>query len=1122
MERTQRAPRRALASTLVGALIAAASIVGVAAPAQAAEADVADATFSWGLRDSWRNYIGGPIAHGAVTPSAPAAADGNGIVSWSGGTGTIDADTHDGTVSFGGSVNYYGHDGALDLTMSNPTLSVDSATTATLSFDVTSVAYQGFPATNETQMPVATFALGTPSTDAGTISWTTGPGTLTPQALTMFGGMYDTNPYADALTVTLPYSVQAPEPVATTTNLSLSPAGSARAGDEVTISATVAPEAAGAVEFFDGDTSLGTESVVEGAATLATSALEVGEHSLTAVFTPADTAAFGASTSTVAYAITTAPESGADTTSTTLSTTPENRALLGDEVTLTAAVVNTTGAAAPQGSVEFFSIAAGDTERVSLGSQDVADGAASLTTSDLTAGGHRFTAVFTPQDDSFAASEADLTGNVGIVDPTTVDIEAPQDGTAISDVSATWAWSEYASGWTKVASGDVTVADGSFVLTGGSGIVSDEATVVQFTGTLRVEAYAGFFPPNGQWVELVDPLLTISAEGAATWSGDVRTGAGAYDSSTPTTRLVVATASDIDVPDFTADGDASLAFDYEATTAQGTWHADYGSAWPNAFVLAVPSAIQAFYYQSGESAANATKPPAPLSLSWTAPEEASEPGVVTGATLEWGLKESFRTYISGPIARGDISLDGTARSDSGEFIWSNGSGAYDVDSNAGEVSYSGSVHFTGHAGALDMTISNPRIAVTGPMSATLYVDVVSAGYNGTADMNETGVAFATLTLPAGIQAADGESITWNGATAVLTEDGAAGFAGFYSAGSALDPVTFTFPLVEDAPVTPVLALDGSSTVRQGGQLSVSGSGFEPGEELSALVHSDPVDLGTFTASDAGTVNVRWTIPADFATGPHSLVVTRPDGTTATAYFTVAAAVTGGSGSDGGARGSGAAASETPTAEVCTAQAVSNATISWGVKESFRSYIEGPIAQGTISGGWGSGSGAYSIGTDSGSVRYGGSIRYSGHGGLLDITLSNPRIQVTGASTAVLFLDVRSMGYGSHESVNASGVPFASLSLGAASESSSRIAWRGASASLTSAGAAAFMGFYEAGETLDAVSMTFPLGEDVPCDSTTNGSLAATGGSAPLDAAWAAGLLLLLGAGAFAWRRGHAA
>lgn len=1117
MERTKRAPRRALASTLIGALIAAAALVGVAAPAQAAEADVADATVSWGLRDSWRNYITGPIAHGSVTPVAPASVA-SGIVSWSGGAGTIDPDTRLGSVSFGGSVNYYGHDGALDLTMSNPTFSVDSASTATLYFDVTSVEYGGFPATDATQMAVATFGLGEPSVGAGTIGWTTGQGTLTAAALTMFGGMYDSNPYADGLTVTLPYTVQTPDPVGTTTALSVSPEATAAEGDEVTLSATVAPAAEGSVEFFDGTASLGTDDVADGAASIATSALAAGPHTLTAEFTPADATAFGGSTSEpYSYTITAAPDpdQDADATSTTLTVEPQTRTLLGEDVTLTATVANATGSDVPAGSVEFFSTAAGTADRVSLGSEDVADGAAKLTTSALAAGGHAFTAEFTPADDAFQPSEAEATANYGIVDPAVVEIAAPTDGTEITDVTARWAWSEYANGWTKVASGDVSVADGSFVLSGGTGVVADDATVVRFTGALRVEAYAGFFPPNGQWIELVDPVLTISADGAATWSGDVRTGVGAYDSSAATTHLVVATAAGIDVPDFTGDVDATVAFDYEGTTAQGTWNADYGNAWPNAFVLAVPSAIQSFYYQSGETPGNATKPPAPLGLSWTAPEgePEPEPGVVSGATLEWGLKQSFRNYITGPIAHGSISLDGTALNGDGEFVWSNGSGAYAVDSNAGEVSYSGSVHFTGHAGALDMTISNPRIAVTGPLSATLFVDVVSAGYNGTEDVNETDVAFATLTLPAGVTASDGEAITWTDAVAVLTEDGAAAFAGFYSAGTALDPVTFTFPLTEDAPVAPVLSIDGSSTITQGGVLSVSGSGFESGEKLTAVVHSDPVDLGTFTASASGTVNVRWTIPADFATGSHSLVVTRADGTVATAYFTVSAATTGGSGGGGEAVAGGGAA-----VEVCTAQSVSGATISWGVKESFRNYIEGPIAKGEISGAWGAGSGAYSTRNDSGSVGYGGSIHYTGHSGLLDITLSNPRIQVTGATTAMLYLDAQSAGYGSHESVAASGVAFASLSLPAASESATQVSWSGASASLTSAGAAAFMGFYEAGEALDAVSFTFPLGAEVPCDTTTDGSLATTGGPAPFDAVWAAAILLLLGSGALVWHR----
>src|SRR5690606_29189624 len=103
--------------------------------------------------------------------------------------------------------------------------SVDSASSATLSFDVTSVAYGGFPATDAIQMPVATFELGEPAVDGATISWSTGQGTLTAEALAMFGGMYDSNPYADPLTVTLPYVAQTPDPVVTATVLSASPVG---------------------------------------------------------------------------------------------------------------------------------------------------------------------------------------------------------------------------------------------------------------------------------------------------------------------------------------------------------------------------------------------------------------------------------------------------------------------------------------------------------------------------------------------------------------------------------------------------------------------------------------------------------------------------------------------------------------------------------------------------------------------------------------------------------------------------------------------------------------------------------------------------------------------------------
>jgi hypothetical protein len=62
-------------------------------------------------------------------------------------------------------------------------------------------------------------------------------------------------------------------------------------------------------------------------------------------------------------------------------------------------------------------------------------------------------------------------------------------------------------------------------------------------------------------------------------------------------------------------------------------------------------------------------------------------------------------------ATGSISVGGGAQQSGDGFIFPMASGSYD---NAGvtNVSFSGSVHFTGHAGQLDMTISNLRVAMS--------------------------------------------------------------------------------------------------------------------------------------------------------------------------------------------------------------------------------------------------------------------------------------------------------------------------------------------------------------------------------------------------------------------------
>ena len=329
------------------------------------------------------------------------------------------------------------------------------------------------------------------------------------------------------------------------------------------------------------------------------------------------------------------------------------------------------------------------------------------------------------------------------------------------------------------------------------------------------------------------------------------------------------------------------------------------------------------------------------------------------------------------------------------------------------------------------------------------------------------------------------------------------------------PISFATP---ETPTDPTLSFRGGSTVAQGGTLTVDAAGLRAGDVVTAVVRSEPVTVGSAIVSQDGTASFGWTVPSTFAAGAHTFELTVGGTVVASAPFTVTAATV--------LTPVDPPAVEPGQAPSCVARAVSGASIEWGVKESFRSYIEGPIAKGSASIGWGSGSGAYSTETNRGRVSFGGTASFTGHGGALDMTLSNPRVQVTSATTATLIVNVTSKGYNGSSDVARSGVAFATLSLPAASTSNGRISWSNAQATLTAAGAEAFAGFYSAGAALDPVSFAFPLGAEVPCDSTTDGTaggtLAATGGSAPVDALWLGFGMLALGAVAFAAHRRRAA
>lgn len=610
------------------------------------------------------------------------------------------------------------------------------------------------------------------------------------------------------------------------------------------------------------------------------------------------------------------------------------------EITATVSPANATG------TVEFFETpAAGpnaNTE-VSLGTATVAAGEAVLTTDELVAGGHAIRVEFTgtngwPDSAGELQGSRGAAGNLGVVDPSegqgttcTPSTESEQ----LTGVSANWDWNAYSSGWTKVAGGNVSLDGDTFTLSDGVATVDANCTRIAFTGTLRVEAYAGFFPPNGQWVELVDPVLTVAADGTGNWSAKVRSGVAALNQTT-SERVVVAAVTGAGL-DFTRNvvnnASATLAM---STVSTGTWSLDKDQAWSNAFILQVPSAIRSFFYASGASG-DVNKPPAPVAVNWALPD----------GTLTANDKGSNQTFLRGQ-----------------------------------EVNF-----------------------VAKPFRLGDEVEVTI----------------------------DGKSIEASMSSA------------------------------------PMQTLTG-----------------DPADSVASAA----AELGPQTIGADGVARAAWTVPSDFATGAHTVTFDNNDGRAIELKFSVAAKAT----------------KTTDTSNVCVARSVTGGSMNWGIKQSFKSYVTGPVAKGTFSGGSFSATGG-AINVEDGNigrVNFSGSIQATGHGGILNLSLNNPSVQITGANSGIL--------YGTF---NGSNVAVATLGFSSVSVTGDTLTATGSRATLTGAASAAFEGYYGAGESLDPVSFTASLGGEVACDSTTSpeavAELAKSGGD---DTAWfgmIAGLVALLGA-----------
>ncbi|MFF4320240.1 HtaA domain-containing protein [Streptomyces sp. NPDC001568] len=180
---------------------------------------------------------------------------------------------------------------------------------------------------------------------------------------------------------------------------------------------------------------------------------------------------------------------------------------------------------------------------------------------------------------------------------------------------------------------------------------------------------------------------------------------------------------------------------------------------------------------------------------------------VQGGRLDWGLKSSFQSYVTGPIAKGGFKLRGGAATVGGSlFRFHSANGSYDPDTGEFTAAFTGGVAFQGHqkpdgAYELDMTVSRPTVKISGG-AGTLYLDVSSKAKDTGAVTNQSQVPFATLGLRGINMLGGGTPLALTNVPATLTEQGAKAFAGYYQAGAQLDPLSLSADVLAPAAEQP--------------------------------------------------------------------------------------------------------------------------------------------------------------------------------------------------------------------------------------------------------------------------------------------------------------------------------
>lgn len=504
---------------------------------------------------------------------------------------------------------------------------------------------------------------------------------------------------------------------------------------------------------------------------------------------------------------------------------------------------------------------------------------------------------------------------------------------------------------------------------------------------------------------------------------------------------------------------------------------------------------------------------APTSAAPSSPAATTEPkreekvtgNVVESGTLSWDIRESFLKYLTS-FAHGSVNVEGMEKTAAGGLKYTQASGVYNPETKTGQINFAGTAEFTGHNGQLKSTIKNMRLVVVNG-KGTLVADVDALTRDGKS-VSKTGLAIAEVDL-SGASVKDGVFSAQNAAVALTAEGSDVLFAGQYrGADNAMAPLSFSVKLSKQT---------AENTVEVP-RVSENKSSDNKGSENGSSDNNSSNSSGNSGANGSGSNG---------------------------------SAGTSGSVSNGGSSSNGSV-SNNPAQPVCVPvtrtrevqeQGASDGTIKsanlgWGVRDSFRNYVRGGIANGSweLNGtsyssdafNWSNGTGTFKGGK--GSISFSGSVRFTGHHGILDTTIANPRLEINGNS-GTLYATMNSNDP-SGKATNYGEVALLKVDLSGLQSSSDAVSVNGAATTLTAEGAKAFAGFYDAGKDMAPLSFSAAINgaktttktvsetvyEGEGCDPVTGKPLASTGASGVEGTLVAGFIAVAAGAGTVVYTR----